>query len=80
MKECTLSMRKSCKIWPHCSAVYAGGEDLPPCTKESPSTEVQQLKAEIAALATELSSLSRSDIYNGEHDAIAEKLRQLSAV
>jgi len=44
------------------------------------STPVQQLKAEIAACATELSSLSRSDIYNSVHDVIAEKLRQLSAV
>jgi len=48
MRECTLAMRKSCKIWSACSLAYGGGEDLPPCIKESPSTDAQQLKAEIA--------------------------------
>ena len=48
--------------------------------KESTVTDTQQLKAEIAALANELSGLSRSDIYNSEHDQIAERLRQLSAI
>ncbi|MGW8324060.1 MAG: hypothetical protein ACWGNI_00060 [Desulfobacterales bacterium] len=47
---------------------------------ESKFTDAQQLKAKIAALANELSGLSRSDIYNGEHDQIAERMRQLSAV
>ena len=42
MKECTYSMRKSCKIWSACSEAYSGGEDLPPCTKESQTTDTQQ--------------------------------------
>ena len=53
MKECTYSMRKSCKIWSACSEAYSGGEDLPPCTKESQTTDTQQLKAEILPLLTD---------------------------
>ena len=44
------------------------------------ANSAQQLKAEIAALANELSGMSRSDIYNGEVGVIIERMRQLSAV
>jgi len=54
MKECTYQMRKSCKIWSACSEAYGGGEDLPPCTKESQTTDTQQRYAEISALVSEL--------------------------
>jgi len=79
MKECTYSMRKSCKIWSACSEAYSGGEDLPPCTKESQTTDTQQLKAEIAALVAKCDTAH----YLGdeeEFDSCIEAMRQLSAV
>ena len=77
MRECTLAMRKSCKIWSACSLAYGGGEDLPPCIKESPSTDAQQLKAEILRICDEaeeqygLKGMSEASTYFG---AIRAKL------
>ena len=44
------------------------------------ANSLQQLKAEIAALTTELSNFSRIDLYEGELHNIVAKMRQLSAV
>ena len=79
MRECTLAMRKSCKIWSACSLAYGGGEDLPPCIKESPSTDAQQLKAEIAALATRVETSYTVETPLEELSAIVYEMRQLSA-
>lgn len=73
-------MRKSCKIWNACSEVYGGGEDLPPCTKES--TDTQQLKAKIAEIIDKYERLERVgslNWYGIAHD-LMKKFRQLSAV
>lgn len=79
MKECTYSMRKSCKIWSACSEAYGGGEDLPPCTKESQTTDTQQLKAKIAALMVPAFIALRNGNLVEASECI-DKLRQLSAV
>lgn len=80
MKECTYSMRKSCKIWSACSEAYGGGEDLPPCTKESQTTDTQRLKAEISFLVTWEGAHrgSMSDLRRLGY--ILDSLRKLSAV
>jgi hypothetical protein len=48
--------------------------------ENSPASPVQQLKAEIAALADELELINRDDFYNSKHVTLAGRLRQLSAV
>jgi hypothetical protein len=48
--------------------------------RECAQNSTQQLKAEIAALTTELSNFSRIDLYEGELHNIVAKMRQLSAV
>jgi len=80
MKECTYSMRKSCKIWSACSEAYSGGEDLPPCTKESQTTDTQQLKAEIRAMCIELECTTHDKFDSGMYHALRGRLRELSAV
>ena len=51
-----------------------------PKSKESQTTDTQQLQAKIAALADELELINRDDFYNGKHVTIAGRMRQLSAV
>ena len=80
MKECTYSMRKSCKIWSACSEAYGGGEDLPPCTKEPQTTDTQQLKAEIAALEINLRRWIDEFGPDTMLSDIADEMQQLSAV
>ena len=80
MRECTLTMRKSCKIWSACSLAYGGGEDLPPCIKESPSTDVQQLKAEIAAMIDWYDAPLGYGGNTVNRTQLLDKLRQLLAV
>jgi hypothetical protein len=59
---------------------YVKYDQVTPYIKEPGQPDLQQLKAKIAAIASEIISLSRSDIYNGELCELTDKLRQLSAV
>lgn len=70
MKECTYLMRKSCKIWNACSEAYSGGEDLPPCTKESQTTDTQHTQAKMLSWGEVTKGITFSTV--GERDVAAE--------
>jgi len=76
-------IKKEIEELSHCSSdsglVPTAEERRAEKSEESAQHSLQLLKAEIAALAFEVYSLSRTDIYDGEHEVIAEKMRQLSA-
>ena len=63
-----------------CPRVSPDGKEMCLNFQGAQTNSLQQLKAEIAALANELSHFSRIDLYEGELHNIVAKMRQLSAV
>ena len=66
--ETMMGICKTCKV------------QIASCIKESPSTDVQQLKAEIAALETWVRISAERGFGNELFHQLGEKLRQLTAV